>query len=285
MTTMSYESFVAEGGEAVEPLVVVEREAHHAIVRLDDPDKLNVLSAPMMAQLRQATEALVRDPAVRSIVLTGTDPGFCTGGDLRMMQRAVDMLGAEDRGDGAGHVWRWIREQFGGMARLIAGSNVAFIAAINGPAAGVGLAFALTCDIVIASDRAVLVPAFGRLGLIPEVGTSWALTRKLGYQGAFEFYVRGDHLSAQEAAEVGLVGHVVPHDELLDAARVWCDRVAQLPPHALRMSKTLLRGVADLSWDEALRLEEFAEPTCFTSSAFAQSVETMLGGDRAQGMR
>ena len=77
------------------------------------------------------------------------------------------------------------------MVRLIARSDKAFVAALNGPAAGVGLAFALTCDISIAADDAILVPAFGRLGLVPEVGTSWALTRALGYRLASEFYVGG----------------------------------------------------------------------------------------------
>src|SRR6185312_10486383 len=85
-------------------------------------------------------------------------------------------------------------------------------------AAGVGLAWALTCDLVIASDRAVIVPAFGRLGLIPEVGTSWALTRRLGYQGALAYYLRGDHIDADTALRLGLVQEVVEHDRLLAAA-------------------------------------------------------------------
>ena len=97
-------------------------------------------------------------------------------------------------------MWRWIRREFGGIARLIAGSDTIFVAALNGAAAGVGLAWALTCDLVIASDHAVIVPAFGRLGLIPEVGTSWALTRRLGYQGALAYYLRGDHIDAGHCA-------------------------------------------------------------------------------------
>ena len=98
------------------------------------------------------------------------------------------------------------------MVRRIARTDKAFVAAINGPAAGVGLAFALTCDVAIASERAVLVPAFGRLGLLPEVGTSWALTRRLGYQGAFAFFASGRHIDAREAERLGLVHEVVPHD-------------------------------------------------------------------------
>ena len=149
-------------------------------------------------------------------------------------------------------MWRWIRREFGGIARLIAGSDTIFIGAVNGAAAGVGLAWALTCDLVIASERAVIVPAFGRLGLIPEVGTSWALTRRLGYQGALAYYLRGDHIDAGTALRLGLVQEVVEHDRLLAAADEWCSRIANLPPHAAAMTKPLLRAAADADRHGAL---------------------------------
>jgi len=138
------------------------------------------------------------------------------------------------------------------------------------------LAWALTCDLVIASDRAVIVPAFGRLGLIPEVGTSWALTRRLGYQGALAYYLRGDHIDADTALRLGLVQEVVEHDGLLAAADEWSSRIASMPPHAVAMIKPLLRATADADWNAAITLEEFAEPTCFTTAAFADSVRAML---------
>jgi 2-(1,2-epoxy-1,2-dihydrophenyl)acetyl-CoA isomerase len=102
-----------------------------------------------------------------------------------------------ERGDeGAAAIWRWIRRQFGGVARTIVSADKAVIAAVNGAAAGVGLAFALACDVIVLSERARIVPAFGRIGLIPEVGTSWLLTRRLGYQRAFALFAGGRHLSA-----------------------------------------------------------------------------------------
>jgi len=276
MATIEYEEIVREGEQSTEEVISVERADGYAVLTMADPDKLNVLSAPLMVQLRRAAQELVAAPDVRAIVLTGAGNGFSTGGDLRLMKRATEHLADPDAEGGAYEIWRWIREQFGGMSRLIAGSDKAFVAAINGPAAGVGLAFALTCDIILASERAVLVPAFGRLGLIPEVGTSWALTRRVGYQRAFEFYVGGEHVTAEQAAELGLVNHVVPHDELLPAAREWGERIAELPPHALRMAKPLLRAVADMPWEHAVRMEEFAEPTCFTTAAFTRNVEALL---------
>jgi 2-(1,2-epoxy-1,2-dihydrophenyl)acetyl-CoA isomerase len=271
--TSFYEQLVDDGLADDEVHVRVEHKRDRAVVTLADPAKLNVLSASLVQQLKLVLSDLAADREVKAIVLTGSDPGFSAGGDLRMMDGAIENLGATQ---GTTDLWRWIRNEFGMIARLIARTDKAFIAALNGPAAGVGLAWALTCDRAIASERAVIVPAFGRLGLLPEVGTSWALTRALGYQGAFGYYVSGEHIDAERALELGLVQEVVPHGELLAAADAWCDKVCALPPHALQMTKPLLRAVADASWDHAIALEEFAEPSCFTTAAFAGAVQGML---------
>ncbi|HXL61073.1 MAG TPA: enoyl-CoA hydratase/isomerase family protein [Mycobacterium sp.] len=269
-----YRALVAAGDDPDAPeRVRVDHRGERAVVTLNESDRLNVLSAPLVRQLRRALQALDADADVRSVVVTGVDPGFSAGGDLKMMQIAVEQ---RDAPEGVADVWRWIRREFGGIARLIAGSDTIFLAALNGAAAGVGLAWALTCDVVLASERAVIVPAFGRLGLIPEVGTSWALTRRLGYHGALAYYLRGDHIDARTALRLGLVQEVVEHDRLLATADEWCSRIAELPPHAVAMTKPLLRAAADANWNDALTLEEFAEPTCFTTAAFADSVHAML---------
>ncbi len=265
-----YPTLRAEGEDPDAPgRVTVERDGDRAIVTLSEPERLNVLSAPLVRQLRRALEELTGDLSIRSIVITGADPGFSAGGDLQMMERGIERL---SDGPGTTDIWRWIRREFGGIARLIAGSDTMFVAAINGPAAGVGLAWALTCDIAVASERATIVPAFGRLGLLPEVGTSWALTRHLGYQGALAYYLRGEHIDAHEALRIGLVQEVVPHQDLLAAALAWCDRASALAPHAIEMTKPLLRSICDTNWADALTLEEFAEPACFTTESFAQAV-------------
>jgi len=268
-----YSDLVSDGRAHAHALVGVERGSDRAVVMLEDPAKLNVLSAGLVQQLKSALEELVADHEIRSIVLTGSDPGFSAGGDLRMMEQAPAALASPQ---GATDIWRWVRYEFGAIVRLIARSDTAFIAAINGPAAGVGLAWALTCDLAIASERARIVPAFGRLGLLPEVGTSWALTRRLGYQGAFAYYAGGEHLDADRALELGLVQEVVAHEQLLAAADAWCDRIAALPAHALTMTKPLLRAAADGTWENALAMEEFAEPQCFTTGTFNDAVRGLL---------
>src|SRR4051812_50162598 len=280
MTTPTYETMVRRGREAENEAVRVDVRAGRAVVTLVEPERLNALSAAVVRQLRDALESLAADPDVRAIVLTGQDPGFSAGGDLEMMDAAVSRLRDADDEAGTTDIWRWIRYEFGGIVRLIARTDKAFVAAINGPAAGVGLAFALTCDLAIASERALIVPAFGRLGLLPEVGTSWALTRRLGYQGAFAFYAAGRHVDAHEAQRLGLVHEGVPHAELLATADAWADRIAALAPHALAMAKPLLRAAADAPWEQALAMEEFAEPTCFTTAAFADGVRAVAAKAR-----
>ena len=273
--TTSYEDALRAAREAGDGLVLAERDGAHAIVTMNEPDRLNPLSAPLTVKLHDTLRELAADPAVRAIVLTGTDPAFCAGGDLRLMQDTAHPM--VDEGDeGATGAWRWIRNEFGGIARLITRTDKAFVAAVNGAAAGVGLAFALACDMIIVSERAKLVPAFGRVGLVPEVGTGWALTRRLGYQRTFELFAAGRHLSGAEAAEAGIANHVVEHERLLPTSLEWCERIEELPSHVLSMMKPLLRGTADMTWEQAITMEEFAEPMCFTTRAHRDAVESLL---------
>lgn len=275
--TKSYEETLASAGERGNGLVLTEREGASATVTMNDPERLNALSAELTIELRRRLEELARDESLRSIVLTGADPAFSAGGDLRLMLETGQPMLKD--GGGAPEIWRWIRMEFGAIARLITRTDKAFIAAVNGPAAGVGLAFALASDLILVSDRAQLVPAFGKIGLLPEVGTSWALTRRIGYQRTFELFAGGRHLSGAEAAEFGIANSLHPHDELLGAARGWCERIDRLPEHVVKMMKPLLRSAADSSWETAITIEEFAEPQCFTTPAHREAVAELV--DRA----
>jgi 2-(1,2-epoxy-1,2-dihydrophenyl)acetyl-CoA isomerase len=269
----TYETLVAEAEADPRPLVRVDRDGAVATVTLDDPEKYNVLSAPLTVQLRRHLQALVADRTVRVVVLTGADPAFSAGGDVRLMTKAAGILETDD---GAVGLWRWIRQQFGGIARLIAQSDTAFVAAVNGAAAGVGLAFAYASDLLVVSERARLVPAFGNIGLVPEVGTSWFLTRRVGYQRAFELFVSGREIGGAEAAAMGLANHVVPHERLLDEARAWAERIVAAPDAIVSLAKPLLRRAADATWEQAIAMEEFAEPMCFTTAGHRAAVAAFL---------
>jgi 2-(1,2-epoxy-1,2-dihydrophenyl)acetyl-CoA isomerase len=264
MTT--YAEWLAAGAADPRELVRIDDHGTHAVVRLDDPERLNPLSPGLMVQLRARLSELSARPELRAIVLTGEGTAFSAGGDLDMIEEGTRAIRDSAQPADTSDAWRWIRREFGGVARMIASTEKAFIAAVNGPAAGVGLAFALACDVILASERARVVPAFGRLGLVPEVGTSWLLTRRLGYQGAFAFFARGRHLTAQEALAIGLIQEVHADDELEAAALGWCERIAGLPEHVIAMAKPLLRNAADMSWEHALAMEEYAEAGCFSTA-------------------
>jgi 2-(1,2-epoxy-1,2-dihydrophenyl)acetyl-CoA isomerase len=186
----SYRSVVEAAEADPHRYVTVERQGAIAIVRMDDAPTRNALSAALTVQLLAALRGLAADRDVRAIVLTGDNGAFSAGGDLRMMERDAHPM-VDDGDDGAVEAWRWIRYQFGGVVRAIVETDKVVIAAVGGPAAGVGLAFALACDLIVASEAARLVLAFGPIGLVPEVGTSWLLTRRLGYPRTFELYCSG----------------------------------------------------------------------------------------------
>lgn len=276
----TYRELLAEGHAEKRTLVRVQRTAERAVITLSDPSRLNSLTTGLVLQLQARLAELVEDPNLRAIVITGEDPAFSAGGDLEMIETGSTRIRTLDEPADTTDAWRWIRRQFGGVVRTIASSDKAVIAAINGAAAGVGLAFALACDILVASEEAVLVPAFGRLGLVPEVGTSWATTRRLGYQGALALYLRGRHLRADEALRLGLVQEVCPHDELLAAAGAWCERVEKLPAHAFEMTKPLLRATCDAPWEQSLALEEYAEANCFSTATLASAAASIQLGER-----
>jgi len=275
MKELPYEDFVRALEQDPRMRIAVERpRPHTALLRLDDPDNANALSGELTVQLRRALAAALADPALRSVVLTGSGPMFSVGGDWKLMRDRAHTHA--ERAEGTTGIWKWIRYQFGGIARLITQSDKPVVVALNGPVAGVALAWTLSSDLVIASERAQLVPAFGRIGLVPEVGTNWALTRRLGYQKAFELFIRGGVIAAADALALGLVNQVVPHERLLDAALEWCDRIARLPEHVVTMTKPLMRGAADMSWHQALLAEEFAEPNTFTTEAHRRAIEELL---------
>ena len=165
---MSYREIVELGRSSDRTVVIVERLSDEiALVRLDEPESLNPLSPALTLQLHDRLEDLCADLTVRAVILTGTDPAFSAGGDLRSMRDVVHPA-VDGSPEGATVMWRWIRREFSGIARLIARTDKLFVAAVNGPVAGVGLAFAQACDLVIASERAQLVLAFAGVGLIPR---------------------------------------------------------------------------------------------------------------------
>jgi 2-(1,2-epoxy-1,2-dihydrophenyl)acetyl-CoA isomerase len=264
-------------------LVAVERRgADTALVRMDDPGNHNALSGPLTLQLQRSLAELCADARLRTIVLTGSGEFFSVGGDWQMMQDRAHTYAS--RAEGTTGLWRWIRRQFGGIARQITGTEKIVIAAVNGHAAGVALAWALNCDLVFVAEEARLATAFARIGLVPEIGTNWALTRRIGYQRALELVLRGGAITGREAADMGLVNAALPPASLLAHALGWAERIARLPEHVPAMTKPILRAACDAPFEQTLLLEEYAEPNTFTTRSHQETVRALLAKEeRATG--
>lgn len=180
------------------PTVLCTTESGVRTVTLHRPDVRNALSSELLGELRQAMVDAEQDPQVQVVVLTGTDPAFCAGLDLREVGAGGPNLQAGTAGS-----LPWPQ-----LTKLLIG-------AINGVAVTGGLELALLCDMLVASDRAKFGDTHARVGIMPGWGMSVLLPRAIGLARAIEMSMTGNFMTAEEALAFGLVNHVVPHDQLL----------------------------------------------------------------------
>jgi enoyl-CoA hydratase len=183
-------------------ILLTDTTDHVRTVTLNRPDVRNALSSELLAALAETMSEADRDPDVAVIILTGTDPAFCAGLDLRELGTAGSRLAT-----GAGFSAPWTR------------TTKPVIGAVNGAAITGGFELALTCDFLVASDRARFADTHARVGIMPGWGMSVLLPRLVGLPRAVEMSLTGNFMGADEALAFGLVNHVVPHDELLPYAR------------------------------------------------------------------
>jgi 2-(1,2-epoxy-1,2-dihydrophenyl)acetyl-CoA isomerase len=229
-----------------EPTVLVEVDADAAIatVTLNRPEALNALTVPMKQDLLAALRRVERDSAVRAVILTGAGRAFCAGQDLReRLAPDAAPLGVE------------VRERYNPIIRAMRGLPQAIVGAINGVAAGAGASLAMACDIRIASDAATFSLAFGRVGLVPDSGATWFLPRLVGATRAAELALLNDPVSAPDAVRLGLVGRVVPAEQLATEARSVAARLAAGAPRAIALTKRALNAAWERDLDAALEYE------------------------------
>lgn len=229
----------------------IQYEQAGAVVTLtmNEPGRRNPLTGnSAVPDFIAAIERIHADTGVRAVILTGAGSAFSSGGDIRDMQR---QSGGEVGG-------MQIRQEYRtGIQRLplaLFNLEVPVIAAINGPAIGAGLDLACMCDIRIAADTAKFAESFVKLGIIPGDGGAWLLPRLIGLSRASELSFTGEVIGAAQAAEWGLVSRVVPADQLLDAARQIAEKIAANPPHAVRLTKRLMREAMHTRLDTLLEM-------------------------------
>ena len=216
---------------------------HIARVTLNRPDVRNALNRAAYAQLEGAFREAQRDPEVRCILLTGADPAFCSGDDVR------EIMVGEAGADTAARL-RQVRPRPTPAGLAVFECDRPVIAAVNGAAVGWGMDLSLLCDIRIASERAKFGELFIKRGLISDIGGLYRLPEVVGPSKAAELLFTGDVIDAKEAERIGLVSDVVPHDALLTRAGELAAKIAANPPLALRHMKEGLRRARRGDLDE-----------------------------------
>lgn len=220
------------------PSVLLDISDRIATVTLNEPERRNpVTGNDMIAALLDAFARVQADPDVSVMVLTGADPAFCAGGDIKEMNDPDSVFRKEPLAAAQSYV--------DGVQRLpqaLYNLDVPTIAAVNGPAVGAGCDLTMMCDMRVASDRARFGEVFLNLGIIPGDAGSWFLLRRLGHQKAADLTFSGRMVDAAEALEIGMVLEVVAHDRLMERVRERAAVIAAKPPRAVRVAKRLMRN-------------------------------------------
>jgi 2-(1,2-epoxy-1,2-dihydrophenyl)acetyl-CoA isomerase len=228
-------------------VVLSSRDGRVLTLTLNRPEALNALNRESTHALRSAVDAAARDAQVGAIVLTGAGRAFCAGADLKDVS-ARQAAGESDLGAD-------LRANYAPLIRAIRACPKPVIAALNGTAAGAGLSLALACDLRIAAAGAQLIVVFVRVGLVPDAGSLFFLTRMLGLSKATELAMTGDPLSAEDAHRLGLVAAVVPPEQLLTAAMERAHRLAEGPRQTYALIKRGMERALDLDLEQTLELE------------------------------
>jgi enoyl-CoA hydratase/carnithine racemase len=253
-------------------LVTVEKRGAIAVLTLNRPDKLNALGEPGDGdQVRAACDEINDDQSIRCVVLTGAGRAFSAGGDVKAMKARSGAFGG-----GSVAIRDNYRTNIHRIVKSIYGLEVPSIAAVNGPAIGLGCDVACMTDIRIAADTARFGVTFLKLGLIPGDGGAWLLPRTVGMSRAAELLFTGDVVDAQTAAAWGLVSRVVPADQLMDSALELATRIAQQPPHALRLAKNLLKHGQTSSYDTLMDMSAAAQAISHLTEDHMEGVDALL---------
>jgi 2-(1,2-epoxy-1,2-dihydrophenyl)acetyl-CoA isomerase len=208
---------------------------------------------------------------VACVILTGAGRAFSAGGDIKAMREKTGTFGGSTPAISDGY-----RDNIHMMLRALYSIRVPVIAAVNGPAIGLGCDVACLADIRIASEKAKFGVTFLKLGIIPGDGGTWILPRVIGMSRAADLFYTGDVIDAAMAIEWGLVSTVVPHDELIDAAKHKAQKIAAMPPHSLRQSKMLLRQGQQVNYDTALEMAANTQAMMHTTQDHAEGVAALI---------
>ncbi len=235
-----------------------------AVITIHRPDAMNSFNQVLRADLLAACQRVADDSSVRVVVLTGEGRLFSAGADLKESldpdASIEDMLQTE---------YRPALECIWDMEKPV-------IAAVGGSAAGIGMSFALVCDLMMMADNAFLLSPFTTISLVPDGGLNWLMVHQLGYRRAFQLSVESERIPAERCLELGLANRVVPADNLLAEATAWADTLAQRAPLSVAATKKAMRHATSGSWVSTFDIEARMQQRLRGSPDSAEGVSAFL---------
>lgn len=226
--------------------IELERDGGVAIIRLNDPATLNAVTLQTIEEIGAALDEITGSS--RAMILTGAGRGFCSGANLTSGMGGGQTDGPPDGG-------RVLETHINPLMLRLRDLSIPWISAVKGSAAGVGCSFALAADIVVAGESAFFLQAFARIGLVPDGGSSWLLSRAIGRQRAMEMMLLGERIPAAKAFEWGMVNRLVADDDLMPTALTLAKQLATGPTRSLAMIRRMAWSASDASFEEAMQTE------------------------------
>ena len=241
-----------------------------AEITLNRPDRLNAWTAQFGDELREALLTDAADPSVRAVLITGAGRGFSSGADLK------EMLEQGSEGGQIPDVGDMLRNRYHPIIKGIRELPKPVVAAVNGPAVGIGASLALACDLIWAAESAIFGLAFVNIGLVPDGGSTVLVPVAAGKARALEMALLGEPIPADRALDWGLINRVVPDGELLDEARGLVQALAKGPTRSYANSKRALNNSVFKNMDEQLDLEADIQGEMVKTADFIEGVSAFV---------
>lgn len=213
------------------------------VITIHRPDAMNSFNAELRADLLAAVQEAKDDEDIRVVVLTGEGRSFSAGADLK------SGLGADE------DVEKMLQTEYRPILECIWDMEKPVIAAVGGSAAGIGVSFALVCDLLVMADDAFLLSPFTTISLVPDGGLNWLLVHQLGYRRAFQLSVESERISAGRCVELGLCNRVAPNESLMTEVLVWAKTLSERAPLSLAATKKAMRHATSGSWASTFDVE------------------------------
>jgi 2-(1,2-epoxy-1,2-dihydrophenyl)acetyl-CoA isomerase len=248
----------------------LERHGAATFIRLNRPDALNAWNVALGTELLDALRAVADDDAVRAVCITGSGRAFSSGADLR------DLTSRDITPDGHIDVYTTLTTVYHPILTLVRTMPKPVVAAVNGPAAGIGCSLVLSCDLVVAAESAYLLLAFVNIGLVPDGGATALVAARAGAGRAAEMGMLGERITASQARRWGLVNHVLPDHELQDYVRELIDRLASGPTRSYAGTKRQLNTWMYDGLEAQLEHEARIQQEVVRSEDFREGVAAFL---------